>query len=403
MDLDLVPKTSRIAPGHPGRDRAIPLWQRLVHHGQRNALPHAEGNDVVLLRCGGSILETTRQLIQEARRSLYVEIYAWSDDTTGRELLSLLQAAQLRGVSVRIVVDHLGSWGARRKLAEAGLNLRFFHPIGWRLPWRLWHRRNHRKLLLADGQRAVVGSANWSDAYNCDLNQSCYRDLGVLIQGPVVPHLEADFLRSWRRAGGPGFPPPAVSEPPEPLMEAFTGVEVQVVSSLGKGGRLLRRHLLLWLRQVRRRILIANAYFIPDPHLVRLLQRVARRGVEVDVLVPGSSDHAFVQAASRATFGPLLKAGVRVWERQEVMLHAKAAVLDEEVVVVGSANLDTRSFRHNLELNLVLRHEALARETEALLARDRDQSTRIEHGAWARRPLLQRLSQSLAHAFWWWL
>ena len=403
MDLDPTPMRSGPTGIHPWRDRALTLWHRLLHHGQRNALPQTEGNDAVLLRCGGSILEATRKLIQQARFTLHAEIYAWGDDATGRELLSLLQAAQARGVAVRLVVDHLGSWSARGRLADAGLNLRFFHPIGWRLPWRLWHRRNHRKLLLADGQQAVVGSANWSDSYNCGLNQACYRDLGVLIQGPIVSHLEADFQKAWRRAGGPGFTTPEALPLSEPLKESFSEVGIQVVSSLGKGGRLLRRHLLLWLRQVRHRVLIANAYFIPDPHLSRLLQRVARRGVEVDVLVPGDSDHPFVQAASRATFEPLLKAGVRVWERQEVMLHAKAAVLDEDLLVVGSANLDTRSFRHNLELNLVLRHEALAREAEALLARDRDLSTRIEGSAWVRRPRFQRFWQQFAYAFWWWL
>jgi cardiolipin synthase A/B len=403
MDLDPLSNLTRAVGPHAWHDQAVSLWQRLLHQGQRCALPHAEGNDVALLRCGGSILEATRKLIQEAHGTLHAEIYAWGDDATGRELLALFQAAQARGVVVRILVDHLGSWNARGTLSETGLNLRFFHSIGWFLPWRLWHRRNHRKLILADGQRAVVGSANWTDAYNCGLNQACYRDLGVLIQGPVVPHLEADFLRAWRRSGGLGFTSPKMPSPPAAMGDAFSGVDVQVVSSLGKGGWLLRRHVLLWLRQVRHRVLIANAYFIPDPRLVRLLQRVARRGVEVDVLVPGSSDHPFVQAASRATFEPLLKAGVRVWERQEVMLHAKAAVLDEDLLVVGSANLDTRSFRHNLELNLVLRHKALAREAETLLARDRHQSTRIEEGTWARRPLLQKMWQHFAHLFWWWL
>jgi len=366
-------------------------------------MPQSDGNEVALLRCGASILGATRRLIQEARSTLHAEIYAWGDDATGRELLALLQAAQARGVAVRIVVDHLGSWRARGRLAGAGLNLRFFHPIGWRLPWRLWHRRNHRKLVLADGQRAVVASANWSDEYDCSLSQACYRDLGVLLQGPVVAHLDADFQATWHRVGGEAFAPPAAPAPPEPLADAFTGVDVQVVSSLGKGGRLLRRHLFLWLRQVRHHVFIANAYFIPDPRLSRLLQRVARRGVEVHILVPGSTDHPFVQAASRATYGPLLKAGVLLWERQEVMLHAKAAVLDEDLLVIGSANLDTRSFRHNLELNLVLRHGALAREAEALLAQDQLHSTRIGVDVWARRPLLQRWWQRFAYVFWWWL
>lgn len=403
MELEprAAPPAKRLA--HPWVDRMASLWQGLLHHGLRHAMPHSEANEAVLLPCGGSILEAHRTLIREARHTLHGEIYAWEDDATGRELVALFQAARDRGVDVRLVVDHLGSWGARTALAVSGLDLRFFHPIGFRLPWRLWHKRNHRKLLVADGQRAVVGSANWSDAYNCDRNQACYRDLGVLLQGPGVAHLEADFQRVWGRVGGPPLAPLPDAPAPLPLPESYRGVELQVVSSLSGGGRMLRRHLFLWLGQVRRTVRIANAYFIPGPRLVRQLARAARRGVDVEILVPGSSDHGFVQAASRATYGPLLRAGIRVFERQEVMLHAKTAVLDGEAVVLGSANLDSRSYRHNLELNLVLRHEGLAKAVEDLLAHDRAVSTPIEPRAWARRSVWQKAWQRFAHLFWWWL
>ncbi len=387
----------------PWRDRAVGLWHRLLAHGSRHALPQEGGNAVALLPCGGSILEATRTLIREARHTLHGEIYAWEEDATGRDLVALFQAARDRGVDVRLVVDHLGSWGGRSLLGGSGLNLRFYHPLSWRLPWRLWHKRNHRKLLVADGQRAVVGSANWSDAYNCELNRACYRDLGVLLQGPVVPHLEADFTRAWRRAGGAELPECVLDVALGPLPQAYEDVDIQVVSSLMGGGRVLRRHLSLWLSRVQRTVCIANAYFIPGPLLVHQLARAARRGVEVGVLVPGSSDHPFVQAASRATYAPLLAAGVRVWERQEVMLHAKAAVMDRELVVLGSANLDSRSFRHNLELNLVLRHGALARDVENLLERDRTLSTPITAQDWAQRSRWQKAWQRFAHLFWWWL
>ena len=383
------------------RNRVSSLWQHLLDHGLRNRLPVSEGNEVRLLLSGRGILGALQALIVEAQTTIHFEIYTWADDATGRKLLAQLRAAKARGVQIRGVVDHLGSWEAVASLQAAGLELRFYHPIGWRLPWRLWHRRNHRKLLIADGAKAVMGSANWADAYNGEVNPDCYRDLGLELRGPVVAQLEEDFRKSWRRVGG---------LPPEPATGTAAGgvdwcqnVSIQLVSSLSGGGRSLRRHLLLILRQLRTCGLLANAYFIPDPHLLRVLLRTLRRGVKLDFIVPGHSDHPLVQAASRATYGRLLRAGARIWERQERMFHAKAAVLDQHLVVLGSANLDTRSFRHNLELNLVLRSAPLARTLRETLDRDRQASRLLTLQDWATLPLWRRTLQRFTYLFWWWL
>ena len=380
------------------------LWQRLLRFGRRNRLPLSEGNAVRPLLQGEEILEATRRLIEGAVGTLCVEMYIWEPDATGRDLLARLQAARARGVRVRCVVDHFGSWEMIGLLTGSGLDVRLYHPIGWRLPWRRWHRRNHRKLLVADGNRAVLGSANWADAYNCSRNADCYRDLGVELRGPVVADLASDFQRSWLRAGGAPFEQETLPEEPFPpcLPGWVHPATIQIVSSL-RGGRALRRHLLLVLRQVRYRALIANAYFVPDPQLLRLLQRAARRGVALDLLVPGDTDHAFVQAASRATFGGLLRAGARIRERQARMFHAKVALLDGELVVIGSANLDTRSFRHNLELNLLLRSEALAQGFEAAIGSDLAASLPWTVEGWDVLPSWRKAFQRFAYLFWWWL
>jgi len=385
------------------RERASSLWQRLVDHGRRNRLPVSEDNAARLLLSGCRILETTRTLIDEARTTVHLEIYAWADDRTGRALLDSLLQAQARGVQVRGVVDFVGSWGAAALLEASGLELRLYHSLGRRLPWRLWHRRNHRKLLIADGCRAVAGSANWADAYNCELNPGSYRDLGLELQGPVVAQLEEDFGRSWARAGGRPFPSAGAPVSSAVGSGWHRGVAIQVVSSLNGGGRSLRRHLLLSLRQLHTSAVFANAYFIPDPQFLRVLLRTARRGVQVDLIVPGDSDHPFVQAASRATYARLLRAGVRIWERGERMFHAKAALLDRDLAVLGSANLDSRSFRHNLELNLVLRSEGLATELRTTLDEDRTASARLTLQDWEALPPWRRFYQRFAYGFWWWL
>lgn len=389
----------------PTLGRTAGLWQWLLNFGRQNRLPLSEGNAVRALVSGDQILDAARQLIDTATSTLHVEIYIWGEDPTGRDLRERLQAAQVRGVQVRCIVDHFGSWEAAAPLAASGLDLRFYHPIGRRLPWQHWHRRNHRKLVIADGARAVLGSANWADDYDCSLNAACYRDLGLQVQGPVLKDLETDFRRSWGRAGGASFEGPPAAEQGLPAAEPgwLSDVPIQLVSSLNGGGRSLRRHLLLVLRQLRQQALIANPYFIPDPQLLRVLLRTARRGVDLDLLVPGNTDHAFAQAASRATFGRLLRAGVRIRERQERMFHAKAALLDEELVVIGSANLDSRSFRHNLELNLLLKSRELVDIFRKAMAPDLAASTPWTLEAWEALPAWRRLLQRFAYLFWWWL
>ena len=387
----------------PIRRRVEGLWHQLQRFGLRTRLPVSDGNAARLLPTGAAIFQCLRDLIDQAQASLHFEIYLWADDATGRDLLDRLLAAQARGVRVRGVVDHLGSWDAVGRLRTAGLDLCFYHPIGWRLPWRQWQRRNHRKLLIADGTVALVASANWGEEYDDGSAPKSYRDLGLEVQGPVLCQLEADFAKSWQRAGGRGLGPPP---PPRPATVAGPGwhrpVAIQVVSSLN-GGRALRRHFLLILRQAQRRMVIANAYFIPDPQFLRALQRMARRGVGVDLIVPGASDHPFVQAASQSTFGRLLDAGVRIWARQVRVLHAKAAVLDEDLVLVGTANLDSASLRHNLELNLIVRSAALAEALQGTLAEEQALSSPFSLEEWRSTSAFRRGVQRFARLFWWWL
>ncbi|WP_005034519.1 phospholipase D-like domain-containing protein [Holophaga foetida] len=384
------------------------LWRRLQAHGARNSLPASDGNAVQLLESGCQILEASRNLIRGATRTLHFETYIWTDDQTGRELLELLKDAQTRGVQVRGIVDHFGSWASEALIQEArkaGLNVRLYHPIRIRFPWRSWMRRNHRKLVIADGRRAVVGSANWADDYNSEVNPNHYRDLGLELMGPVMKDLSLDFAASWTRAKGQPFSTEDLPASTEelPSQAWIPRVPIQVVSSLNRGRQPIRRHLLVVLRQVKQRALVASAYFVPDPQVLRALTRMIRRGVETDLILPGTSDHPAVQAASRATFGRLLRVGARIWERQGRMLHTKAAVLDQEIVILGSANLDSLSFRRNLELNLVLRSRTLAGIIEETLERDRSRSLPWDLEQWHALPFWRKTLQRVFYALWPWL
>ena len=379
----------------------------LLRAAHRQGLPLREGNQVGLLPGGDEILEATLALIRRARRDLRFEIYIWEDDATGREVQAAFREALARGVAVRGLVDAIGSWGAGRLVSElraAGADIRWFHPVAsWRP--RLWNRRNHRKLLIADGAELVLGSANWGMDYRPSGNREAFLDVGLALRGPSVADALEDFATVWRRSEG-SDPPPAVPAEGGPLWGGpwHHEAQVQLVSSAApRQRRRLRRHFRLLLSQVRSELLIAHAYFIPGPRILRRLRRLAARGCRVVLLLPGVTDQAFVQAASRHIYGQLLKGGVRILERAGTMLHAKAVLLDGEALLTGSANLDPRSFRLNLELNVLVRQPALVAEARAHFEAQLAQARACDPAAWAGRSRWGRAWSWFAYQFRWWL
>lgn len=381
------------------------LFLRAAH---RYGMPVRTGNAVGLLPGGDAIFEATLALIRGAQRDIRFEMYIWMDDSAGREILEALQGALARGVAVRGLVDAVGSWGAGGmvgSLRAAGADLRWFHPVA---TWRpqIWNRRNHRKLLIADGAEAVVGSANWGLDYRPSENKAAFLDVGIILRGPSVLDLVADFAAAWRRSEGEILP--ALESPL--AGDAIWGgpwrekAAVQVVSSAARGGRAaLRRHFRLLLSQVCEELLVANAYFIPGLPILRRLRQLARRGRRVILVLPGASDQRFVQAASRHIYGTLLESGVRIFEREHTMLHAKAALLDGETLFTGSANLDPRSFRLNLELNLLVRQPEIVAEAKALFEAQLPLSREREAIAWPRRPWWAKTWSWFAYQFRWML
>lgn len=389
---------------HPFENLRRRLLARLGH---RHGLPLREGNAVSLLEDGDAWLAATEALLRGARHHVAFEMYIWADDTVGRRVAALLKAALARGVRVRGVVDALGSHGARALVAEveaAGAEIQWFHPVGLWRPLRIWNRRNHRKLLVVDGNEALVGSANWGEDYAPGGNAAAFIDLGLALRGPSVADLAEDMTRLWTRCGGSGEALGAAPGGPRWAGPWLEGATIQVVTSLSRmGARAIARHLDLLVRHCRETLWIANAYFLPPRRMVRALARAARRGVDVRLLLPGETDQAFVQAASRHGYGPLLRAGVRTFERQARMLHAKATLVDDGWVVVGTANLDPRSFRHNLEVNLAVQQAALAARMKAVFLAQAGHSHEVELADWRRRNWITRAWGRLAHAFRWWL
>jgi cardiolipin synthase len=387
----------------------LQAWKsRFGNLGHRTGLPVRGGNRVALYSGGGPILDACRQLIDRAERTLDVEMYIWADDPVGNDLVDRLSRAVSRGVEVRAVYDAFGCLGATghlERLAARGARVAAFHPVG---PWR-WrgnpNHRDHRKLLVADDTAAVVSSANWGTEYDPDVNPDAFLDAGVGVKGPVVADLAADFRRVWRMVSDEPIPPPAPPRAGLALPGDSTGdVFVQVLSGVERGDRSpIRQVYGMIVRTARKDLTIASAYFVPSRRFVRQLCQAARRGVSVSLLLPGRTDQRFVQAATRSTYSRLLRAGVRIVENPVRTLHAKAAWVDGAVLVIGSANVDPRSFLHNLELNLNIHSPALVDRLGA------EGEPMTEHGAaldavvWEARPLAERFLQHAAYLFRYWL
>ena len=380
--------------------------QLFLRGAHRQGFPVREGNAAAFLPDGDGILEATLALIRGAAKDLRFEMYIWADDLVGRDIAEALRTALARGVAVRGLLDGVGAMGAGRMMADlraAGADLRWFHPVALWRP-KVWNRRNHRKLIIADGAEAIVGSANWGLDYRAAENAKAFLDAGVILRGPSVRDLVEDFAAAWRRSEGESPAPPEAGDGliwPGPWRRDAT---VQVVSSAAKSGRArLRRHFRLLLSQVHHELLIANAYFIPGRPLLKRLRRLAQRGLRVVLLLPGESDQRFVQAASRHIYRALLGSGVRILEREHRMLHAKAALLDGESLFTGSANLDPRSFRLNLELNVLVRQAELVAEARAGFEAQLPRSQEVLLEAWERRSRLARAWSWFAYQFRWWL
>jgi cardiolipin synthase len=385
---------SSIATKLPGgvRDPSFePLLQRI------DQAPFHDGNEIAIYHRGQEAFQHMRRAIEGAAAEILLESYIFKDDATGWEVLELLGQACSRGVSVRILADAFGSLWTRsgfwREMRSRGCEVRLFHPV---FPY-FWHQffRDHRKILVVDRRVGFTGGMNIAEEYGSPRsrkNGRAWRDTHARVEGPAAWELALVFSEAWHRAGGtPLEIPPLVVE------EGALGARVLVLDS-----RPLRGHeesaavLAAIVGSARRSVLVTNAYFAPRWVAIEVLGAAAARGVDVRLLLPGASDVPLIRHAGHGYFGELLAKGVRIFEYGAAVLHAKTMVVDGFVSVVGSTNLDFRSFRFNAECNLVVLDEGAGASMEAAFAEDLTRSEEIRNESWRRRRLGHRWGDSLA-------
>jgi cardiolipin synthase len=337
--------------------------------------------------------------IAEASEEILLESYIFKDDATGWEMLELLGQASARGVAVRVLADAFGSLWTRsgfwREMRSRGCEVRLFHPV---FPY-FWNHflRDHRKILVVDRNVAFTGGMNIGEEYGSPRARKgvrAWRDAHARVEGPAAWELALVFSETWHRAGGTPLDIPALLVKD---LEPGAGARVLVLDS-----RPLRGHeesaaaISAIVGAARRSVSITNAYFAPRFLAVEVLGEAARRGVDVRLLLPGTSDLPLVRHAGHGYFDALLARGVRIFEYGAAVLHAKTLVADGFVSVVGSTNLDFRSFRFNAECNIVVLDEATGASMAAAFEEDLAHSEEIRPELWRRRGLGHRWGDALA-------
>jgi len=333
--------------------------------------------------------------VDQAQQSVCLETYIYSADALGQRFREALCRAQQRGVRVRVLLDALGSYSLPgsfwKPLQNLGGEARLFNPLSL---YRLGIR-NHRKVLACDAKLALVGGFNISSEYEGDGVKSGWCDLGIKIEGPLVAELTGTFDEMFERADLATRPFHGRRRP-KAKKTIVAPHEQLLLSGPGWGYSPIKRALQRDLAQARS-VQIISGYFLPTWRLRRLLARVPARGGRVQLILPSKSDVAVSRLASRSLYRRLFKSGIEIYEYQPQILHAKLLIIDD-LVYIGSANLDPRSLNINYELMLRLDHPQTAADAREVFARTLGHSRRINPGEWLQsRSLWQRARERWAY------
>jgi cardiolipin synthase A/B len=368
--------------------------------------PPTEGNRVTFLHGGDEAYDAVLSMIGSARDHLHAQFFILDVDPVGQRFLQALAARARDGIRVRLLLDAVGSWRALRRtvrpLREAGGEVEAFMPA---FPLhRRWsaHLRNHRKLLIADGRKAFSGGMNIGQKYmGPRTTKEQWRDVAAVIEGPALSDLQSLFLDDWAFAteetlpAGDLFPPlsrfAGGTPPPCALQVATSGPDRET--------RPIYEGVFAAFAAARRRLWIETPYFVPDDGIGAALRNAALRGVDVRLIVPGTSDLRIVSLAGRSYFDEMMASGVRIHFYRRTNLHSKVLVVDDDVGVIGSPNVDMRSFFLNFELGVFLYDRPQIEALADGFLKDLEISEPVDPDRFARRPRSLQLLEDTCRIF----
>jgi cardiolipin synthase len=351
------------------------------------------GNAVEVLE-NGAFFDVLLQRIKNAKKSVHFETFLWQDGVLGRSVAAALAERAREGVKVRVMLDATGSRkigdASRKQMEEAGCKVVFFHEFALR-NLGVFNDRDHRKLVVIDGQEAFVGGHCIVDTWLGNAQDSeHYGDLSLLLYGPIVNNLQAVFSENWAGETGELFVGDDVFPSLEPVGDVVINAAFVKPESSAPAVKILH-HAAICL--ARKRIWIQNPYFIPEPDAIDAMGQAVERGVDVRVMMPSTagSDNPMVQHAGHRNFEKLLRCGVRLFEYPHTLLHQKVMTIDGVWSAIGSSNFDDRSFETNDEITLGVLDEATTQRLDAVFEKYAPHCREIKLEEWSRRGLWHRV------------
>lgn len=373
----------------------------------KTSSPIFQGNDVSLLLNGETKFPRVLEAIKKAKNHIHIEYYIFDDDEISCTIIDLLIDKVQQGVDVRFIYDDFGSRPIRRKqvprMKAAGIQVFPFYKIKLIAFANRLNYRNHRKIIVVDGVIGFVGGINVSDKYinkTQNKNELYWRDTHLEIEGPTVKSLQYIFMGDWNYCSGEKLEPNKTFFPNDSNFQSKANKIVQIASSgPDSDSPLIQQTLLQAINLAREEILITTPYFIPGDTILENLVIAAASDTKVKLLVPGISDSKFVNYAARSYYGRLLNAGAKIYLYQKGFVHAKTMVVDKKVSIVGTANMDIRSFDLNFEVNAIVYDEEIALELRQAFYEDLNNATIIDLQQWNERSNFTQILEKLAGLF----
>ena len=374
--------------------------------------PLTKGNKVTLLVDGAATYAAMFKAVENAKDHINIETYTMEDieDETGRKFADLLLQKQAEGIQVNLIYDSLGSFSTPaaffQRLRDGGIHVVEFNPqnpLKAHGKWRL-AKSDHRKILIVDGKVALTGGVNISQVYSSGPSgaggekeaQMPWRDTDVQIEGPAVAEFQKLFLDTWEKQKGAKLSDRNYFPDMKEQGNALVGV---LGSTPGEANRITFIMYVAAITFAENSLHMTNAYFVPDSQILKALTDAAKRGVDVKIILPGTTDRSLAQYAGQYFYSDLLKSGVKLYKRRNVLLHAKTLVIDGVWSTVGSTNMEWWSFSTNDEVNAVILSREFATEMEKMFAGDLAESDQIRWEEWKKRPLLIKIREWFSHLF----
>ncbi len=364
-----------------------------------------EDGSVVRLYKDAEGVRAAYESIQHARRSVFIEFYIFADDATGQAFANLLSQRAAEGINVHLIYDAFGSFGSQgrmfRTMRKAGVRMRKFHPV-W--PWDCsfsWRpfNRDHRKLLIVDGEHVTIGGLNIADQWGgpwISGRPDCtdfWRDCSIAMSGRATRHFVQAFVQTWQYVTRGG----RIARALYSHNLNFAAGPVAMLASVPTMDSPLAAFLPHLIAGATKSIDLTAAYFAPSDEFLSQLCRAAARGVRVRIMLPDKTDAPIIVLAARSFYQQLMDAGIQIFERRHVVLHSKTLVIDGALSLLGSTNLDYRSIGYNCELLAGIRSPEFAQQMEKLFEHDIAHASPICPTQWRRRPTRDRIGQWAAN------